>query len=100
MKNPINNRSHEELNVIRDIIKMDHMIQAFLLISQVRQAIEKGNAAGTPEELYTLLLMAADKKGIQNPFSDSDQFYRVFSNVTGQIPWEQALMLDFKNCKK
>lgn len=99
MKNPINNRSHEELNVIRDIIKMDHMIQAFLLISQVRQAIEKGNAAGTPEELYTLLLMAADRKGIQNPFSDSDQFYRVFSNVTGQIPWEQALMLDFKNCK-
>ena len=49
MKNSINNRPHEELNVIRDIIKMDHMIQAFLLISQVRQAIEKGNAAGTPE---------------------------------------------------
>lgn len=99
MKNTINNRLYEEMNVIKGIVKKDQMIQAFLLINQVRQAVEAGNAAGTPEELYTLLLMAADRKGVQNPFGDSDQFYRVFSNVTGQIPWERALMLDLKNCR-
>ncbi len=94
-----NDRLHEEMNVMRGNVKMDQMIPAFLLVNEVRQAIEEGNVAKTPEELYVLLLKIADKKGLQNPFGDSDQFYRVFSNVTGQIPWEQALMLDFKNCK-
>lgn len=99
MNSTTNNRLYEEINVIKGIIKTDQIIQAFLLINQVRQAIEEGNTAKTPEELYALLLMAADRKGVQNPFGDSGQFYRVFSNVTGRIPWEHALMLDFKNCR-
>lgn len=99
MNSTTNNRLYEEINVIKGIIKTDQIIQAFLLLNQVRQAIEEGNTAKTPEELYALLLMAADRKGVQNPFGDSGQFYRVFSNVTGRIPWEHALMLDFKNCR-
>lgn len=99
MRNTMSNRLYEEMNVMRGIVKMDQMIPAFLLINEVRQAMEAGKVAGNPEELYALLLMVADRKGVQNPFSDSDQFYRVFSNITGQIPWEQALMLDFQSCR-
>lgn len=99
MRNKINNKLYEEMNVMRGIVKMDQMIPAFLLINEVRQAMKEGSVAETAEELYALLLVVADKKGVQNPFGDSDQFYRVFSNVTGQIPWEQALMLDLQSYK-
>lgn len=100
MRNTVNNRLYEGMNVMRAIIKTDQMIPAFLLINEVRQAIEKGDIAETSDELYSLLLVIADNKGIQNPFDDSDQFYRVFLNVTGQIPWEQALMLDYQSYKQ
>ncbi|MDE6852524.1 MAG: restriction endonuclease subunit S [Lachnospiraceae bacterium] len=99
MSKTINNRLYKEMNVISGIIEMDQMISTFLLINEVKKAIEDGNVAETPEELYALLLVVADKKGMQNPFSDSEQFYRVFSNTTGQIPWEQALILDFQSCR-
>lgn len=93
------NRFYEEMNVVRGIVKKDQMIQAFLLINQVRRAIEKGRAVETAEELYTLLLMVAAEEGVQNPFADSDQFYKVFSDVTGQILWEHALVSDFQNSR-
>lgn len=99
MRNTINNRLYEEMNAIREIIKIDQMIPAFLLINEVRQAMKEGNTVETAEELYALLLATADKKRVRNPFRDRDQFYKVFSNVTGQIPWEQALMLDLQSYK-
>lgn len=97
MRNKINDKLYEEMDVMRGIVKMDQMIPAFLLINEVRQAIEDGNVAENEDELYALLLVIADKRGVQNPFSDSNQFYRVFSNVTGQIPWEQALMVNLQS---
>ena len=99
MRNSMNDRLYKEMNAMKGIVKADQMIPAFLLINEVRQAIETDNIVKTPEELYVLLLRAADEKGLQNPFDNSDQFYRAFLNVTGHIPWEQILMLDFKNCK-
>ncbi len=97
MRNEANTKLYEEMNVMRGIVKMDQMIPAFLLINEVRRAIEEGNVVENAEELYALLLVIADKRGVQNPFADSNQFYRVFSNVTGQIPWEQALMVTLQN---
>lgn len=93
------NKFYEEMDVMRGIVKKDQMIQAFLLINQIRRAIEKNHAVETAEELYTLLLMVADEEGVQNPFADIDQFYKVFSKVTGQTPWEHALLLDFQNSR-
>lgn len=99
MGNKINDRFYEEMNVMRGIVKMDQIIPAFLLIDEVRQAIKEGNVAENADELYALLLMVADKRGVQNPFGDREQFYRVFSNVTGQISWEQTLMIALQGCK-
>lgn len=93
------NKFYEEMNILRGVVQKDQMIQALLLINQIRRAIEKGHAVETAEELYALLLMVADEEGVPNPFVDSAQFYNVFSNVTGQIPWEHVLKLDFQNSR-
>ena len=99
MRKTIYNRFYEEMNIMSGIVKKNQIIQAFLLINQVHRAIEKGHTVETAEELYALLLIVADEEGIPNPFADSDQFCKVFSNVTGQIPWEHALVLDSQNSR-
>lgn len=99
MEKAFYNKFYEEMNILRGIVQKDQMIQTLLLINQVRRAIEKGHAVETAEELYALLLMVADENDVPNSFADSAQFYNVFSNVTGQIPWEHVLILDFQNSR-
>lgn len=97
MRDTLYNRFNKEWNAMRGVVKKDQMIQSFLLIDEVRRIQKGGNTTESQEELYALLLAVADKKGVQNPFGDSGQFYRAFSNITCQIPWEYVLVLDFQN---
>lgn len=84
------------LNAMRQYLKADDMITAALLIESVKTAKANNTIAEDPDTLYSLLLAAADKMHVGNPFQDKDLFFRMYRECPEHIDWESVLEMELK----
>lgn len=85
------------LNAMRQYLKVDDIITAALLIEDVKTAQAESAVDDAPDVLYSLLLAAADKRNVGNPFQDKDLFYRMYRESPKHVNWEDVLEMELKS---
>ena len=85
------------LNAMRQYLKVDDMVTAALLIEDVKAAQTENAVSEDQDALYGLLLAAADKRNVGNPFQDKELFYRMYRECPDRIDWESFLEMELKS---
>lgn len=80
-------------NIMRGAVPANDYITATVLVNEVDKICNEMNAEATADEAYAILLQAADKMSVINPFRDKDHFFLIYqeSKKMERLDWEGSI---------
>lgn len=101
---PRSDEMFEYLDRLRGFVSADDMIAAVTLIEEVSSESNGEAINFDSRELYNLLLHAADKLRVRNPFRDERVFFDVYRSTYGMelkaFNWEKLLAYTLRNTRR
>lgn len=85
-------------DMMRGMVQADNFITAMLLIDEVKKEYRNASGIETAADVYTTLLVVANKIGVMNPFRDKEKFFVLYqeSKKLTTLDWEGALEYSMK----
>ena len=81
-------------NAFRGYTPTDRYMESAFLLNKTKKTILEKGVEATQEECYETMLTVADEHEISNPFSNAEEFYKVYMATDDEIDWELVLLAD------